>query len=87
MHHELLKRFYPLKKLYCYFLLGILLKALDVVVLEQSSLVLRFSKMFLVDLKSLHNYWNVLHLFDFAYFVWEMFCRIFWSIFRSQVLF
>ena len=33
------------------FLLQILLKTLDVVVLEESSLVLHFSKTFLVDLK------------------------------------
>ena len=67
------KEILALKKLYCcfevFFLLEILLRTLAMLVLGETSLVLRFSKYFLADLKCPRGYWNILYLFDFAYFV------------------
>ena len=76
-----------LQKLYCCFevfiLLEVLLRTLDMVGLEDSSLGLRFSKMFFTDLKMSTGLLK--WLFDFAYFVFQIFCRKFWSIFHTEV--
>ena len=72
MHQFLLKNFYPWKScmlLWRFFLLQILLETLDVTVLEESSLVQRISKTFLVDLKMSSK---LMECFEFVWFC--MFC-------------
>ena len=62
-----------------------LLRTLDMVVLEESSLGLRFSKKILAYLKMSSRLLKCSALFDFSYFVFQIFCRKFSSIFHTQV--